>query len=302
MSKVVMVGEEHYASKRKIGRAVKDRIKKLKPEKFAILAEGPFFTPEEKALLAAEVFYTPTAGILKFFKLIRGEEFDKMIAGWKRAYLEEKELGDYREHIENIESSVFTLVPRLMGIGLIDKIDDYEKKTLETFVSMLKTLTGKWRSEKAEECAVLDDYAYALGLTLRVRKGLYYLENPPRPVNLFELSKDEVRNIESVFSSVPSDMLDDILAILSTMHSTFGMRSGLHADKITELVDKGEHDLILTVTGAAHIPDVLYILSSEERLHIIKEIVFTDSSHEEYARKIREIDPDITVSFFNVSP
>jgi len=296
MAKLVMVGEEHTSKKMKgIGRAVKERVEKHKPSRFALLVEGPFMLPLEKAVLEVDLPLIPTEPIWKFLQVIKGEKFDSEKEKEEKLYLEMRDLQDYREIIENIESPVFIILPQAANFGVLEKIDVYEKKYLGTLTAMINVINLRWEKEFMQEHLILNEYREIAALSLEIRSRLNELEKPVPGIDILRLTPEEIENIGKILANVPPKVLDDILMLFSKMHSTFGMRSGLHVNRMLEHENA---DLIITATGAGHIPGVLRRLEKEEKLGMVEELVFTgEPKHKEYAESALKTMPGLKISY-----
>ncbi len=293
MAKLVMVGEDHLSKRLdRVGSAIEKKLDILKTKKFIVLAEGPFLTVEERISLNSEVMLAPTAELLTLFRQMHGREFDRVLAGEEKRYLEERKLGKFRVNIESIESPVFLLIPQILEIGLLERISDFEKEALGAFSRLMKAVVYNWKDSAFNESMILAEYAGALDLTIKLRDSLNYTEGRLPSLNILRMSEDGEENTR-IFSRFPPDMYEDIMQLISKISFTFRSRSIMHAEKISAVAEKKRHDVIFAVTGAMHIPDILDILPRNKLLEK-KEAVFTESHHDSYSRLIR--DPEVIIS------
>gem|GEM_PF-4200746 len=288
-----MIGEGHSSKKlERTGRALENRMERLKSKNFLILVEGPFPTLMERMSLYSNIMFAPTAEFLRLFRRMGKEEYGTTLLEEEKSYLEERGLEKFRANTENIESPAFLLLPRILKIGLLEKIDNCEKEFLETFSRLMKSVAYNWKDITFTESTILGEYIDALDLTIKLRTSLNYTEGRLPQVNILHMSEDSGEN-KRILSKFPPDMYDDMMLLLSKISYSLRSRSILHAERITEVAERKMHDLIVTVTGAGHVPDVLELLV--RGLFDEREAVFTDGRHEEYSRHIK--DPEVTISY-----
>jgi hypothetical protein len=292
-----MIGERHDSPNLKLigGQVAKETAEH---QKVSLLVEGGFPTPRQGRL----GMQTPAAIYELAFHLL----LNKLIPGHsdilrkaQHEYLEKRDLTAYEDDIHGIEPYFTLCLPHRIPIELLRILIPFTQQVIDLpslshsvpydpTRNLFKTYLKRWKVhiETFDKLRARDVFYHKVFGELKVAGAI------PESFSLPNHSLEWLSTFAYLLSKESSTKQE--------LDEECRIRSAIHAENIQFKLREHESDILITVTGAAHVPEILEFLDTG-LVESIK-VLFTDNIEVGLFTQIHELKPDVSVYYVSQSP